>query len=202
MDIFIALLPSLLEYTDLLTTEKLINLDFLACYYHCIAVLLYLFLSKTLSYHWFYWLSILLFINFLIYKIFKIYWSAYNKKLINLNYVVWWYHHILVLLCLLLLTALSNIISCFKLLQFIDLLVTLFISLLEYTDLLITKKLINLDFLACCCQCIVILLCLLLLIVLLDIISFNSAFGYHQFLWPPTIYWFINYIIFKSFKIH
>lgn len=78
--------------------------------------------------------------------------------MINLDHLAHCCCCIIILLYLLLLTTPPDI-SFLNLLRFIDLLITPFVSLLEYIDLLTIKKLINLDHLAhcsyyaCCFQC-------------------------------------------------
>lgn len=92
------------------------------------------------------------FINCPICKSFKIYWPVNNKKLINLDCFASCRRYVIVLLCLPLLTALPDIISFLNFQRFIDLLIALFVSLLEYMYQITIKKLINLDGLACSCR--------------------------------------------------
>lgn len=128
--------------------------------------------NTTWYYQLFQAVTLYWFINYTIYKFFKIYWPANNKKLINLDCLACCCHCVIVELFLPLLIAfqillalitLLDIISFFDLQSFIGLLIALFINFLKYTDLLTTKKSINLDCLAYCCHCVIILFYLLLL---------------------------------------
>lgn len=68
---------------------------------------------------------------------------------------------------------------------------TISLIIICYPRIIIIKILLNLNFLPYCHYCANILLCLLLL----------RTFGYYQFHWP-LMFWFINYLVSKSSRIH
>lgn len=135
-------------YLRIITIKKLMNLNCLSCCRRCVAVLMCLLLLKIPGHYQLHQLPTLWFINCPVYKSSRIYWPANNKTLINLDRLACCCHCVLLLLCLPLLIALPDIISFLNLQRFIDSSIAPFVSLLKYIDLLITKKLINLDHLA------------------------------------------------------
>lgn len=113
LDLSIALFNSLLDYIHLITTKKLMYLNCLICYYHCIIDLLCLLLLRAL----------LELINFIIFQRFDSLIIPYIsileysplqiiKKLINFDYLACCCHHIInSIFCLVLLSP--STLSCY-----------------------------------------------------------------------------------------